>query len=87
MSSSHRDGTESPQTLRTAPSMPRTYSSGIYTVPRTPSEVSMSSGSVKIRPVPRSPSTILPNSSSSSLGSGQSVIRLHPRPGEDELPY
>jgi hypothetical protein len=87
MSSADREGTESPQTLRTAPSMQRTYSSAIYTMPRTPSEASFGSGSVRIRPVPRSPSTILPNSSSSSLGSGRSVIRLHPNPGEGDLPY
>lgn len=35
----------------------------------------------------RSPSTLLPNSSTSSLGSGRSVIRLNPNPSEGELPY
>jgi hypothetical protein len=86
-SSSYQDGTESPQTLRTAPSMPRNSSSGFYTMPRTPSERSLGSGSVIIRPVQRSPSTVFPNSSSSSLGSGGSVIRLHPSPGQGDLPY
>jgi hypothetical protein len=44
-------------------------------------------GSVLIREPQRSPSTILPNSSTSSLGSGRSVIRLHPNPSGGELPY
>ncbi|KAF2178308.1 hypothetical protein K469DRAFT_718404 [Zopfia rhizophila CBS 207.26] len=84
---SPREGSESPQTLRTAPSLPGNPSSGAHTLPRKPSERSLGSGSVMIRPVARSPSTILPNSSSSSLRSTQSVVRLHPNPGEGDLPY
>lgn len=84
--SSHSGGSESPQTVRTAPSQPWNTSSGFYTLPRTPSERS-EEGSVIIRPVPRSPSTIFPNSSSSSLRSTQSVVRLHASPGEGDLPY
>jgi hypothetical protein len=81
-----RDGSESPQTLRTAQSMQRGPSSGMHTLPRTPSERSFGSGSV-IRHVQSSPSTIHPNSSSSSVRSGGSVIRLHPSPGPGDLPY
>ncbi|KAJ4381718.1 hypothetical protein N0V86_003082 [Didymella sp. IMI 355093] len=81
----------SPQTLRTAPSRQAQRSSGIYGTPRTPSAVSFRTmsdrGSVVVRESRRSPSTILPNSSTSSLGSGRSVIRLHPNPSEGELPY
>jgi hypothetical protein len=81
----------SPQTLRTAPSRQAQRSSGIYGTPRTPSAVSFRTmsdrGSVVVREPRRSPSTILPNSSTSSLGSGRSVIRLHPNPSEGELPY
>lgn len=91
--SSSEQGTRSPQTVRTAPSMPRNPSSGAYTLPRTLSERSMASasatGSVRIvRHHPqRSPSTILPNSSTSSLRSARSVVRLHPSPGHGDLPY
>lgn len=90
LSASYGNFSGSPQTLRTAPSMARNSSSGFYTLPRTPSERSIrtvGSGSVRVRRAPRSPSTIFPNSSSSSLGSAQSVIRLHPGPGEGEEPY
>lgn len=85
MSQSH--GGETPQTMRTAPSMPRNNSSYFYSMPRTPSVATFGSGSVRIRRVPRSPSTVFPNSSSSSLGSTHSVIRLHPDPQEGEEPY
>lgn len=90
---SYSSGTESPQTVRTAPSMLRNLSSGGYTMPRTPSERSLGSeaGSVVIRPVQRSPSTILPysssSSSSSSVGSAREVVRLHPSPRAGDLPY
>ncbi|KAF3006615.1 hypothetical protein E8E13_007467 [Curvularia kusanoi] len=81
----------SPQTLRTAPSRQAQRSSGIYGTPRTASAVSFRTvsdrGSIMIREPRRSPSTILPNSSTSSLGSGRSVIRLRPNPSEGELPY
>jgi C1A family cysteine protease len=85
--SSHGDGTHSPQTARTAP---EERSPGLFDMPRTPSLRSQSeTGSVLIHEaVARSPSTILPNSSaSSSLRSARSVIRLHPHPSEGELPY
>jgi len=84
----------SPQTLRTAPSRQAQRSSGIYGTPRTTSAESALSfrtysdrGSMIVREPQRSPSTILPNSSTSSLGSGRSVIRLRPNPSEGELPY
>ncbi|KZM25258.1 uncharacterized protein EKO05_0005719 [Ascochyta rabiei] len=81
----------SPQTLRTAPSRQAQRSSEVYGTPRSPSAVSFwtqsDRGSVVVRGSRRSPSTILPNSSTSSLGSGRSVIRLHPNPSEGELPY
>jgi hypothetical protein len=81
--STNDDATPSPQTARTAPS--RRSPSGLFDVPRTPSMRSQSeTGSVLIH---RSPSTILPNSSSSSLRSARSVIRLRPSPSEGELPY
>lgn len=83
-----------PQTLRTAPSRQRNRSEGVYTLARTPSEQSVAEsgggGSVRRRrttAVQRSPSTILPNSSESSLGSGASVVRLRMSPGEGEAPY
>ncbi|KAF2197041.1 sucrase/ferredoxin domain-containing protein [Delitschia confertaspora ATCC 74209] len=87
-SSSSRNGSESPQTLRTAPSMFRNSNHGARSIPATPSLRSYGSGSVRIHPV-RSPSTILPNSSTSSLGSGSggSVVRLNINPAEGELPY
>ncbi|KAF2628616.1 hypothetical protein BU25DRAFT_28182 [Macroventuria anomochaeta] len=91
LSSSSGASSHSPQTLRTAPSRQAQRSSGIYGTPRTPSAVSFRTqsdrGSVVVREPRRSPSTILPNSSTSSLGSGRSVIRLHPNPNEGELPY
>lgn len=74
---SRRAGSESPVTVRTAPSMVRNMSSSFYTLPQTPSERSLESGSVRIRPVQRSSSTIstvLPDSSSSSIRSEGSVI-------------
>lgn len=79
---SYRDDSESPQTLRTALSHPRQFRSSSLNVPRTPSVGSLRSetGSVRIRPVQRSPSTILPNSSSSSLRSAESVVRLQSSP-------
>ncbi|KAF2866898.1 hypothetical protein BDV95DRAFT_583124 [Massariosphaeria phaeospora] len=62
--------------------------SAAYTLARMPSGESFGSGSVRIRPVQRSPSTILPNSSSSSsVRSDQSVIRIRPNPGPGESPY
>lgn len=91
LSSDSAASPHSPQTLRTAPSRQAQRSSGIYGTPRTPSAVSFRTmsdrGSVVVREPRRSPSTILPNSSTSSLGSGRSVIRLHPNPSEGELPY
>lgn len=80
----------SPQTLRTAPSMVRATSAGGFIPPKTPSIRSSNSdqGSVRRRTVQRSPSTLLPNSSSSSLRSGGSVVvRLNPSPGAGEPPY
>lgn len=86
-----REGTHSPQTLRTAPSRQR-QRSFVFATPRTPSERSLRSpsdtGSVVLHsPQQRSPSTMLPNSSSSSLRSAQSIIRLHLNPSLGELPY
>ena len=88
------EGTHSPHTVRTALSRQRHRSSILATL-RTQSERSLRSmsdtGSVMIHSTQRrSPSTILPNSSSSSsssLRSAQSVIRLHPNPSAGELPY
>ncbi|KAL5118855.1 hypothetical protein ACEQ8H_003177 [Pleosporales sp. CAS-2024a] len=84
------DGTSSPQTARTAPSRQQGRSSALLDMARTPSLRSQSeTGSVLIR-YPggaRSPSTILPHSSGSSLRSARSVIRLHPHPSEGDLPY
>lgn len=88
--SSHGDeGTSSPQTARTAPSRQQQRNPGLFDMPRTPSLRSQSeTGSVLIHSLQqRSPSTILPNSSTSSLRSAQSVIRLHLNPSEGELPY
>ncbi|KAF1998282.1 hypothetical protein P154DRAFT_261793 [Amniculicola lignicola CBS 123094] len=86
-SQSDRERSESPQTVRTAPSRARDLSSASHNLPRTPSERSLGSGSVMHRPIQRSPSTILPNSSSSSLRSERSVVRLRQSPAEGELPY
>lgn len=83
--SSYSGRSDSPGTLRTAPSRARPVSSGAQTIPRTLSNESM--GSVRIASVARSPSSRLPNSSSSSLRSAQSVVRLNPNPGPGELPY
>ncbi|CAO2655953.1 Nn.00g047560.m01.CDS01 [Neocucurbitaria sp. VM-36] len=82
------EGTHSPHTLRTAPSRQRQRSS-VFATPRTPSQRSARSGSEtgSVLRQQRSPSTILPNSSSSSLRSAHSVIRLHPNPSQGELPY
>ena len=82
----------SPQTVRTAPSRQQ-RSSTVFGTPRTPSQRSYAdaesdTGSVVVHERPRrSPSTLLPNSSESSLGSAGSVIRLHPNPSEGDLPY
>ncbi|KAF2728044.1 hypothetical protein EJ04DRAFT_516866 [Polyplosphaeria fusca] len=83
------DGSASPQTLRTAHSLARVSSSAPHTLRRRSSEGSLGSGSgsVRIDHMQSSPSTVLPNSSSSSLRSGRSVIRLHPNPGPGDLPY
>lgn len=83
--SSRSGRSDSPGTLRTAPSRARPVSAGTQTIPRTPSSESMQS--VRITSIARNPSSGLPNSSSSSLRSAQSVIRLNPNPGPGELPY
>lgn len=83
------DSGHSPQSLRTAPSGPHNGSpSTRRSLRRVPSEQSLAASSVRLRPA-RSPSTILPNSSSSSLGSGssRSVVRLNMNPAEGEQPY
>ncbi|KAF1945322.1 hypothetical protein EJ02DRAFT_431682 [Clathrospora elynae] len=91
--STSSEGTRSPQTARTAPSRQQQHSSTVFGTPRTPSQRSHANsdsetGSVVVHERPRrSPSTIFPNSSTSSLRSAQSVIRLHPDPSEGELPY
>ncbi|KAF9741505.1 hypothetical protein PMIN04_009591 [Paraphaeosphaeria minitans] len=80
----------SPQTVQMAPSMIRTTSDRAFFQPRTPSIRSAFSGegSVRRRAVQRSPSTLLPNSSTSSLRSaGSVVVRLNPSPSEGDLPY
>lgn len=88
--SSSGSTTHSPQTARTAPSRQQQRASTIF---GTPSQRSLAgsgseTGSVVVHGRPqRSPSTILPNSSTSSFGSAGSVIRLHPNPSEGELPY
>ncbi|EUC45878.1 hypothetical protein COCMIDRAFT_5010 [Bipolaris oryzae ATCC 44560] len=89
-SSSDASTPHSPQTVRTAPSRQHERGSTIY---GTPSQRSLAgseseTGSVVIHARSRrSPSTILPNSSESSLGSAGSVIRLNLNPSEGELPY
>lgn len=85
---SSAEGTPSPQTARTAPSRQRERSVG-NDFPRTPSIRTQSeTGSVLVHDMERrSPSTLLPNSSNSSLRSAQSVIRLHPDARNGELPY
>lgn len=80
----------SPQTVQTALSVVRTTSGGASAQPKTPSVRSIVSGegSVRRRPMQRSPSTLLPNSSTSSLRSASSVVvRLNPSPGAGDLPY
>jgi hypothetical protein len=87
--SSNSESTHSPQTARTAPSRQQ-RSSTVFGTPRTRSHADTESetGSIVVHErTQRSPSTILPNSSSSSLRSARSVIRLHPDPSEGELPY
>lgn len=81
--SSTTTSTQSPQTARTAPSHQR------FDVLCTPSMRSVSeTGSVLVHEVERrSPSTILPNSSTSSLRSEGSVIRLRENARVGELPY
>jgi hypothetical protein len=89
MSSSNSESTYSPQTARTAPSRQQ-RSSTVFGTPlqRSHADSESETGSVVVHErTQRSPSTILPNSSSSSLRSAQSVIRLHPDPSEGELPY
>lgn len=86
------DDTPSPQTVHTAPSRQNPRSPDLFHMPRTPSQRSLhtqsDTGSVLVHAVEgRSPSTILPNSSSSSLRSAHSVIQLHPNPSEGQLPY
>jgi hypothetical protein len=88
-SSSNSESTHSPQTARTASSRQQ-RSSTVFGTPRTRllTDADSETGSVVVHErTQRSPSTILPNSSSSSLRSAQSVIRLHPDPSEGELPY
>ncbi|KAL1598966.1 hypothetical protein SLS60_008111 [Paraconiothyrium brasiliense] len=80
----------SPQTVQTVPSMIRTISGRAFTQPRSPSIRSTLSdeGSVRRRTAQRSPSTLLPNSSTSSLRSaGSVVVRLNPSPEAGDLPY
>ncbi|KAH7083307.1 hypothetical protein BKA63DRAFT_403916 [Paraphoma chrysanthemicola] len=87
LSTSSDEGTSSPQTARTAPSR---RSPGRFDVPRTPSQRSMQSdtGSVLIHETSRrSPSTLLPNSETSSVTSARSVIRLRENASEGGLPY
>jgi hypothetical protein len=82
--SSSQSTTQSPQTARTAPSRQQERSPGRFNMPRSVSET----GSVLVHDGERrSPSTILPNSSSSSMRSEGSVIRLRHNRSEDELPY
>ncbi|EKG13237.1 sucrase/ferredoxin domain containing protein [Macrophomina phaseolina MS6] len=81
---------ESNGTLRTAPSHFYDYSSENVPVPRTPSIASQHSSS-RSTPMPRTAYSAIPpstaNSSTSSLRSARSVIRLTPNPGPGELPY
>jgi len=88
--SSSGSTTHSPQTARTAPSRQQQRASTIFGTPsqRSLAGTESETGSVVVHGRPqRSPSTILPNSSTSSLGSAGSVIRLHPNPSEGDLPY
>ncbi|KAK0664779.1 hypothetical protein DIS24_g293 [Lasiodiplodia hormozganensis] len=81
---------ESNGTLRTAPSHFYDYSSEHVRLPRTPSIASRNS-SVRTPVPPRTASSVIrPSTSSSStasLRSARSVIRLTPNPGPGELPY
>jgi hypothetical protein len=80
----------SPQTVRTAPSTIKAMSRGAFAHPKTPSIRSAVSeeGSVRRMTMQRSPSTLLPNSSTSSLRSaGSVVVRLNPSPSVGDLPY
>lgn len=80
----------SPQTVRTAPSRQQERGSTIYGTPsqRSLTRSESETGSVVIHAhTRRSPSTVFPNSSESSLGSAGSVIRLNLSPREGELPY
>lgn len=90
LSNSSAASPHSPQTLRTAPSR-QAQSPGTYGTSRTPSAVSFRTqsdrGSVVVRESRHGLSALLSNSSTSSLGSGRSVIRLHPNPSEGDLPY
>lgn len=88
---SSNESTHSPQTVRTAPSRQRQRNSDTYGSQRTVSGQSHSdldTGSVMRHSVQRRPSAMTTASSStSSLRSAQSVIRLRPSPSEGELPY
>lgn len=80
----------SPQTVRTAPSRQPDAASSIFGTPsqRSLARSESDTGSVLVRDrTRRSPSTILPNSSESSLGTAGSVIRLNTNSSHGELPY
>ncbi|CAI6321080.1 unnamed protein product [Periconia digitata] len=83
------DGAGSPQTARTGQSIRTSSSTSSNVLFRTPSGRSAASeqGSVRRKTLQRSPSTILPQSSSSSLRSQGSVIRLRANNTEGESPY
>ncbi|PVH99027.1 sucrase/ferredoxin domain-containing protein [Periconia macrospinosa] len=83
------NGTGSPQTARSELSLGTNSAVSSHGLFRTPSGQSAASeqGSVRRNTVQRSPSTILPQSSSSSLRSQGSVIRLRTDPAEGETPY
>lgn len=87
--SSRSTDTRSPQTAHTAPSRQQQRSPGRFDMPRTPSMRSASeTGSVLVHDVVRrSPSTLLPNLSNSSMRSAGSVIRLRRNPSEGGLLY
>jgi hypothetical protein len=83
---SYSSGTESPQTVRTAPSMQRNFSMGTHVIPRAPSERSLGSqqGSVVIRQAERSPRT--PSERSLESESGSVVFRPAQRSPDTILP-